>query len=97
MSQRKPFFPQANAAQGNSAKTKVQSKRAPGSAREDPVVLTVLNPHAAGIDVHSDMHMVCASPPTMSRPLEWTPPTDCQSTSAASLAIPATCRPSPPG
>jgi transposase len=30
------------------------------AGREDkPVVMTVLNVHAAGIDVHSDMHMVC--------------------------------------
>jgi transposase len=27
--------------------------------REQPVTLTVQHPHAAGIDVHSDMHMVC--------------------------------------
>lgn len=27
--------------------------------QEKPVTLTVQNPHAAGIDVHSDMHMVC--------------------------------------
>jgi len=27
--------------------------------REQPPVLTVLNPNAAGIDVHSDMHLVC--------------------------------------
>ncbi len=27
--------------------------------REQPTVMTVLHPHAAGIDVHSDMHMVC--------------------------------------
>jgi transposase len=27
--------------------------------REQPVALSVQHPHAAGIDVHSDMHMVC--------------------------------------
>ena len=27
--------------------------------REQPPALSVLHPHAAGIDVHSDMHMVC--------------------------------------
>src|SRR5262245_58438581 len=27
--------------------------------REQPAVLTILNPNAAGIDVHADMHMVC--------------------------------------
>lgn len=30
-----------------------------GAAHEKPAALTVLNAHAAGIDVHSDMHMVC--------------------------------------
>ena len=59
MSRRKPVAPPANTCQKNPSKTKGQRKRAPRSAREDPVVLTVLNPHAAGIDVHSDMHMVC--------------------------------------
>lgn len=43
----------------------VPSPRADTSAgasrprRAEPVVLTVCNPTAAGIDVHSDMHMVC--------------------------------------
>ena len=27
--------------------------------RERPAVMTILNPNAAGIDVHADMHMVC--------------------------------------
>jgi transposase len=27
--------------------------------RQQPVMLTIRHPHAAGIDVHSDMHMVC--------------------------------------
>jgi transposase len=39
-----------------------QGKPAPKPARpprEQPPPLTVLNPHAAGIDVHADMHMVC--------------------------------------
>lgn len=39
------------------------SRSAPGPAprppREQPVALSVQHPHAAGIDVHSDMHMVC--------------------------------------
>ncbi len=34
----------------------------PRRPREDAPALTVLNPHAAGIDVHSDMHMVCVPP-----------------------------------
>jgi transposase len=32
---------------------------APRPPREQPPAMTVLHPHAAGIDVHSDMHMVC--------------------------------------
>ena len=31
----------------------------PRPPREQPPALSVLHPHAAGIDVHSDMHMVC--------------------------------------
>ncbi len=31
--------------------------------RAEPVALTVRNPTAAGIDVHSDMHMVCVPAP----------------------------------
>jgi hypothetical protein len=31
----------------------------PRPPRDQPATLTVLNPNAAGIDVHSDMHMVC--------------------------------------
>jgi Transposase len=46
-----------------------QRKRSPARAkpvprpsrppRGQPAALSTLNPHAAGIDVHSDMHMVC--------------------------------------
>jgi transposase len=45
-------------AKGRPAKVKVPPKpsRPP---RDQPVTLDVLNPNAAGIDVHSDMHMVC--------------------------------------
>lgn len=39
-----------------SAKPKSQAFRPP---RDQIPVLTILNPNAAGIDVHSDMHMVC--------------------------------------
>ncbi len=39
-----------------SAKASSKPSRLP---REAPPTLSVLNPHAAGIDVHSDMHMVC--------------------------------------
>jgi transposase len=39
-----------------SAETSPKPSRQP---REAPPVLSVLNPNAAGIDVHSDMHMVC--------------------------------------
>src|SRR5258708_4691221 len=37
-------------------KSSPAASRAP---REQPVSLAVQHPHAAGIDVHSDMHMVC--------------------------------------
>jgi transposase len=37
-------------------KRSAEPKRSP---REQPAVMTILNPNAAGIDVHSDMHMVC--------------------------------------
>lgn len=43
-------------------KSQGKSPRRPAAARpphEPPPVLTVQNPHAAGIDVHADMHMVC--------------------------------------
>lgn len=47
----------------DSGKTKFARRQARASARrppkDKPAVLTVLHPHAAGIDVHSDMHMVC--------------------------------------
>lgn len=36
-----------------------RSKPAPRPPRAQPLTLPVLNPNAAGIDVHSDMHMVC--------------------------------------
>jgi transposase len=36
-----------------------QAKAAPRAPRAQPVTLSVQHPHAAGIDVHSDMHMVC--------------------------------------
>jgi transposase len=39
-----------------SVKSKVQSLLA---SRRPATALTILNPNAAGIDVHSDMHMVC--------------------------------------
>ena len=35
------------------------SRPAARAPRDKPVPLTVQHPHAAGIDVHSDMHMVC--------------------------------------
>jgi transposase len=57
MSQRKRPAAKARSPQGKSAKTK-----APPASRvphEQPAVLPVVNVHAAGIDVHSDMHMVC--------------------------------------
>jgi transposase len=36
-----------------------QRHRCPATPRAQPTVLTILNPNAAGIDVHADMHMVC--------------------------------------
>jgi transposase len=59
MSQRQRPAAQAEASPVHSAKTKAPPKRASRPPREEPAVLTVLNVHAAGIDVHSDMHMVC--------------------------------------
>jgi len=40
----------------NSSASSAKASRPP---REQPPALTVLHPNAAGIDVHSDMHMVC--------------------------------------
>jgi hypothetical protein len=34
----------------------------PDNFRGSPATLTVHNPHAAGIDVHSDKHVVCVGP-----------------------------------
>jgi transposase len=57
MSQRKRPTTKAKASQEQSATSPAPpAARAP---RAKPAVLTVLNAHAAGIDVHSDMHMVC--------------------------------------
>ena len=41
------------------AKTAAPRQPSPRTPSEKPPVLTILNAHAAGIDVHSDMHMVC--------------------------------------
>jgi transposase len=47
----------------DSLQKKVARPKAPASAgraaKDKPAVLCVLNPRAAGIDVHSNMHMVC--------------------------------------
>lgn len=53
----------ANHAKSSKPKpTKTTAPRATARVpREEPAVLTVLNVHAAGIDVHSDMHMVCVA------------------------------------
>src|SRR5262245_15492580 len=50
--------PKRPAAQGSSSAPQAQSRPAP-QPRARPSPLPVLNPNAAGIDVHSDMHMVC--------------------------------------
>src|SRR5262249_41534865 len=47
---------------GNSAKVKSVASRPP---RERAPTLTILHPNAAGIDVHSDMHMVCVPAPSV--------------------------------
>ena len=47
-------------------KLKTQARK-PGPQpvyREDAPALQVQNPHAAGIDVHSDNHVVCVGPDT---------------------------------
>jgi transposase len=57
MSQRKRPTTTSKSSEG-----KVGTTKAPPASRaplEKPAVLTILNAHAAGIDVHSDMHMVC--------------------------------------
>jgi transposase len=59
MSHRKHPAAQAKASPVNSVKRKASAKRASRLPCEEPAVLTVLNAQAAGIDVHSDMHMVC--------------------------------------
>jgi transposase len=58
MSQRKRPTTTSKSSEGKVGTTKAPppASRAP---LEKPAVLTILNAHAAGIDVHSDMHMVC--------------------------------------
>ena len=58
MSQRK-----RPAAQGEPAPTP------PRPPRAQPPALCVRNPHAAGIDVHSGMHMVCVPPDSVASPV----------------------------
>jgi transposase len=58
MSQRKHAAPKAKSSKAKPVKTK-GSPTAARAPHDKPAVLTVLNLHAAGIDVHSDMHMVC--------------------------------------
>ena len=41
-------------------KRRARSQRVP--VPDSPVALPIVNPNAAGIDVHSDMHMVCVPP-----------------------------------
>jgi transposase len=45
--------------QDKSSAHHARSNPAPRPPRTQPVTLHVLNPNAAGIDVHADMHMVC--------------------------------------
>src|ERR1700735_2955207 len=55
MSPRK--LPSDNAKPAKPAKANVPKPSRP--PRDLPAKLEILNPNAAGIDVHSDMHMVC--------------------------------------
>ena len=41
---------------------KLHHAHAPGTFQDSPATLTVQHPHAAGIDVHSDKHVVCVGP-----------------------------------
>jgi transposase len=71
MSQRKSFRGKAK----SSRKKPASAKAAPKLSRppsDQPAVLTVLHPNAAGVDVHSDMHMVCV-PADRSAPVEGQP------------------------
>src|SRR5262249_62146375 len=43
-------------------KTQTRKPRPQPVYREDAPTLQVQNPHAAGIDVHSDNHVVCVGP-----------------------------------
>jgi transposase len=59
MKQRKRSASEAKSSQVEPAKADSAPKAASRSPREQAVALAVLNSNAAGIDVHSDMHMVC--------------------------------------
>jgi len=58
MSQSKRSSPEADSSPVKPVKDG-PAKTAARPPREQAVALAILNPHAAGIDVHSDMHMVC--------------------------------------
>jgi transposase len=59
---------QASSSEVNPPKVDTPPKRASRPPRDQAVTLPVLNPHAAGIDVHSDMHMVCVPADFVSSP-----------------------------
>jgi transposase len=59
MSQRKRPGTNAQAAKGKPTRAKALPQSSTRAPHDKPVTLSVLNAHAAGIDVHSDMHMVC--------------------------------------
>lgn len=61
MTQRKRSASEAKSSKVKSAQADSPPKAASRSLREQAVALAVLNPNAAGIDVHSDMHMVCVA------------------------------------
>jgi hypothetical protein len=57
---------QRPAAQAKSPTGKAPPKSRPRPRRAQPPAMPLLNPNAAGIDVHSDMHMVCVPPDRVS-------------------------------
>jgi transposase len=80
MSQRHCSAAQVKASKAKPAEAKTPPP-APRPPRTPAVALPILNPHAAGIDVHSDMHMVCV-------------PADCVTlqAEAAAAGLPANVR-----
>lgn len=70
MSQRKRPATKTPSSPEKSAPSQTPPPPAARAPREKPAVLTVLNVHAAGIDVHSDMHMVCVPADRVAAPVD---------------------------